>query len=175
MKNYYLDKIVGYLVDDTEIDYSTKSVNLLFLQPHMLLFFFPHPLPSPILDYCKNVYGLTDDETNYVLRKYKGIIVDKVNSGGSINESVGDKKKYLDRISQYILDDTEIDYEQKLVTYPFIPNTPSQWGFIVPLHYVQYGSPFFKEYSKYCNDTYGLSYGESVYVWNQYINISGLY
>ena len=114
---------------------------------------------------------MTGEEIIYVWEKYKSIVDDK----GSINESVENKEKYLDKIVQYILEDTEIDYEQKLVTYPFIPNTPSQWGLSVPLHYVQYESPFFKEYSKYCNDIYGLSYEELVYVWDRYVNISGLY
>ena len=91
-KKIYLDKIVQYMVDDTEIDYNNKSVNLLFLHPPMLLYFFPYPLPSPILEYCKDVYGLNDDETNYVLREYKNIIVDKINNSGSINESVDNKK-----------------------------------------------------------------------------------
>ena len=163
----YLNKIVEYLLEDTEIDYNNRSVNLLFLHPPMLLYFFPYPLPSPILEYCKDVYGLNDDETNYVLREYKNTIVDKINNL-PINESVDNKKIYLDKIVQYILDDTKLDYGRKEVIYPFIPNVRSQWGLLVPLYYVQYDSPFFNEYSKYCNDTYGLSYEESVYVWDHY-------
>ena len=163
----YLNKIVEYLLEDTEIDYNNRSVNLLFLHPPMLLYFFPYPLPSPILEYCKDVYGLNDDETNYVLREYKNTIVDKINNL-PINESVDNKKIYLDKIVQYILDDTKLDYGRKEVIYPFIPNVRSQWGLLVPLYYVQYDSPFFNEYSKYCNDMYGLSYEESVYVWDHY-------
>jgi hypothetical protein len=77
-------------------------------------------------------------------------------------------KKYLDKISQYIIDDTELDYEQKLVTYPFIPNVNSQWGLSTPLSYVQYESPFFIRFSYYCNSMYGLTEYEINYVWDQY-------
>jgi len=72
----YLNKVIEYMVDDSEIDFYYKAVNLLFLDPPMLLFFFMPVVPPEILDYCKYVYGLNDVETIYVWRKYKNIIVD---------------------------------------------------------------------------------------------------
>lgn len=177
-KEIYLDKIVDYMIEDTTIN----PREILF--PFMTKPYLRSPYSSPqnfpfhfffevFYKYCQDTYGLTDMyETFDIWEKYKTRLIDNK----FINESVENNKEfYLDKIVQYILDDTELDYEQKLVTYPFIPNTPSQWGLSVPLHYVQYESPFFKEYSKYCNDIYGLSYEESVYVWDRYVNISGLY
>ena len=167
-KEIYLDKIVQYIIDDTVIDYDKNLCKLPYLYnpiPIIPPFIIPSPYYYSFLTYCKDIYGLTGEEIIYVWEKYKSIVDDK----GSINESVGNNKEiYLDKIVQYIIDDTELDYEQKLVTYPFIPNIPSQWGLSVPLYIVEYGSPFFNEFSKYCNDMYGLSYEESVYVWDHY-------
>ena len=176
-KKIYLDKIVQYIIDDTVIDYDKNLCKLPYLHnpiPIIPPFIIPSPYYYSFLTYCEDIYGLTDDEIEYVWEEYKSIVDDK----GSINESVDSKKIYLDKIVQYMLDDTKLDYGRKEVIYPFIPNVRSQWGLLVPLYYVQYDSPFFNEFSKYCNDTYGLSYEESVYVWGHYkdkINNSGLY
>ena len=167
----YLDKIVDYMIEDTTIN----PREILF--PFMTKPYLRSPYSSPqnfpfhfffevFYKYCQDTYGLTDMyETFDIWEKYKTRLIDNK----FINESVENNKEfYLDKIVQYILDDTELDYEQKLVTYPFIPNIPSQWGLLVPLYIVEYGSPFFNEFSKYCNDMYGLSYEESVYVWDHY-------
>lgn len=187
-KEDYLKRILEFLVDDTIIDSRHTMVKLPYTPNHTINYknlwglysIFDYHLSGEkqfymFYDYCEGMYGLTKTESIILWGLYKGRIVEEIKLSGSINESVDNKEKYLDKIVQYILEDTEIDYEQKLVTYPFIPNTPSQWGLSVPLHYVQYESPFFKEYSKYCKDIYGLSYEESVYVWDRYVNISGLY
>ena len=83
-------------------------------------------------------------------------------------------KRYLDKVVELLVNDTVIDHEQKLVIYPFIPNKTSQWGMVVPLTYVQYGSPLFHIYIIYCRDVYGLTYEESVYVWEEYKKLIGV-
>lgn len=159
----YLNKIVEYLLEDTEIDYNNRSVNLLFLHPPMLLYFFPYPLPSPILDYCKDVYGLNDDETNYVLREYKNTIVDKINNL-PINESVGNNKEfYLDKIVQYIIDDTVIDYVEGEIKYPYYSNI-----LLIHNHQLPFSVHSFRAFSIYCKDMYGLDIEEIQYVWKHY-------
>lgn len=167
-KKIYLDKIVQYMVDDTEIDYNNKSVNLLFLHPPMLLYFFPYPLPSPILEYCKDVYGLNDDETNYVLREYKNIIVDKINNSGSINESVDNKKKYLDKIVSFIVDDTKMDYNTHKVWYPFMSDDINPFPFSPNTIFNIEVSPVFVDY---LNTMYGIDWYGSDYVWKKYTTI----
>jgi len=155
----YLDKVIEYLLDDTEIDYNNKSVNLLFLHPPMLLYFFPYPLPSPILEYCKDVYGLNDDETNYVLREYKNIIVDNFNNR-PINESVDRRSDYLDKILDYIVDDTMInsrDWEP-----PFHPSKH--------LHSLPFTHHLLPYFYKYCNDNYGLTNDEVRSLWKPYLD-----
>ena len=182
-KKIYLDKIVQYMVDDTEIDYNNKLVNLLFLHPPMLLYFFPYPLPSPILEYCKDVYGLNDDETNYVLREYKNIIVDKINNSGSINESVDkiSKGEYLDKIVDYLVDDTMVDQKNK-VWYPPFPTDHAKptfnhfYGLIPMTDHLELkfliGNSYVRNFFNYCKDTYGLTDDVEIRkVWKRYLKV----
>ena len=182
-KKIYLDKIVQYMVDDTEIDYNNKTVNLLFLHPPMLLYFFPYPLPSPILEYCKDVYGLNDDETNYVLREYKNIIVDKINNSGSINESMDkiSKGEYLDKIVDYLVDDTMVDQKNK-VWYPPFPTDHAKptfnhfYGLIPMTDHLELkfliGNSYVRNFFNYCKDTYGLTDDEEIRkVWKRYLKV----
>lgn len=171
MDKKHLIKIVEYLLEDTIIDYDNTTIQLIGSDKEYDIEFLSdsNGFFDMIWDILKKDYGLNSNQSLYVYGNYLYQINIKIKLNGSINESVGNNKEfYLDKIVQYILDDTELDYEQKLVTYPFIPNIPSQWGLSVPLYIVEYGSPFFNEFSKYCNDMYGLSYEESVYVWDHY-------
>lgn len=174
-----LNKIVEYLLEDTIIDYDNTTLQLIGSDKEYDIEFLGYSDFYDMIDYKLEFdYGLNTDDCLYVYGNYLYQINKKIKLNGSINESVDSKKIYLDKIVQYMLDDTKLDYGRKEVIYPFIPNVRSQWGLLVPLYYVQYDSPFFNEFSKYCNDTYGLSYEESVYVWGQYkdgINNSGLY
>jgi len=84
----YLDKVIEFLVRDTRIDYEKEEIQFPFpyyrsisLRYSSLSFSsFPpqRPIPSPFPKYCKNVYGLTDQEIGYVWVKYKSIILDKI-------------------------------------------------------------------------------------------------
>ena len=86
----YLDKVVEFLVRDTKIDHDKVGSQFPFFIPSPSLSLrrlFP-PLPSrpfppgssSILfsKYCKNVYGLTEDEIKYVWDQYRTIILDKI-------------------------------------------------------------------------------------------------
>jgi len=168
-KEIYIDKIVDYMVEDTTI--TPKEILFPFMTKPYLRSPYGKPENFPFhffyevfTQYCSDNYGLTENESYSVWEKYKTILI----GNKLINESVERKEKYLDKISQYIIDDTELDYEQKLVTYPFIPYINSQWGLSTPLYYATIESPLFNAFSEYCNDTYGLTYEESVYVWDQY-------
>lgn len=169
MDKKHLNKIVEYLLEDTIIDYDNTTIQLIGSDIEYDIEFIHDEFFKMLWVMLEYNYGLNGDEIVYVLGNYLYQINKNIKLNGSINESVGNNKEfYLDKIVQYILDDTELHYEQKLVTYPFIPNIPTQWGLSVPLYIVEYGSPFFNEFSKYCKDMYGLSYEESVYVWDHY-------
>ena len=88
----YLDKVVEFLVRDTIINYDKDEIQFpFFLSSYSL--FFPHfssvLLPSfnsdrfqtlDFSDYCKNVYGLTEQEIGYVWNQYRTIILDKISN-----------------------------------------------------------------------------------------------
>ena len=75
--------------------------------------------------------------------------------------------KYLDKVVEYLVDDTVIDYVEDQVLYPFIISK----RFLIPLTYVQEGSPFFTHFTNYCFSTYGLTDQEINYVWDHYKDI----
>ena len=83
----YLDKVIEYLVRDTKINYKNEKITTPFLHPpflylsyHLLHPYSPRPF-SPFTSYCKEIYGLTDQEIKYVWKEYTDIIKDKVENG----------------------------------------------------------------------------------------------
>ena len=84
----YLNKVLDHMVRGTEIDYDQEkiyfpfSTSLTLSTPYLRFspFFSLIFLPSPIAfsSYCKNQFGLTEDEIRYVWKIYKDIIKDKI-------------------------------------------------------------------------------------------------
>jgi len=83
-QNIYLDKVIEYLLRDTNIDYKNEKITtpFSFSSPSPLLFYsfplFSFSLFLLFSSYCKEVYGLTDEEMEYVWKEYKSIIKDKI-------------------------------------------------------------------------------------------------
>ena len=87
-QNIYLDKVIEYLLRDTNIDYKNEKITtpyntynfspLLFSSVYPPLSAYIHP---PFSKYCKVTYGLTDQEIEYVWKEYKEIIKDKIKNG----------------------------------------------------------------------------------------------
>ena len=79
----YLDRVVMELMGSTVLDYEKKKIHYPFsLRP----FSFSSPLFSSFLlyslsEYCKNTFGLTDDEIDYVWKECIEIIKDKIEDG----------------------------------------------------------------------------------------------
>ena len=74
----YLDKVLDHLVRGTKID----NNNLTSLPP--FLSYIPSYLStfqSLFNSYCKNTFGLTNDEIEYVWKEYIKIIEDKIEYG----------------------------------------------------------------------------------------------
>jgi hypothetical protein len=81
----YLDKVVGSLVRSTKIDYEKELVYTppffhlyTALSPHLFIIHLPSSLPSFRL-YCKNQFGLTEEEMEYVWKEYVDIMLEKIN------------------------------------------------------------------------------------------------
>ena len=75
----YLDKVIGSLVRSTKLDYENGIVSTpltLHLLPfHLSSSFF---LFTSFSKYCKNTFGLTEEEIDYVWDEYKDIMKDKI-------------------------------------------------------------------------------------------------
>jgi len=88
MDNKYLDKVLDQLVRETEIDYDRGVIKSHFFLIHSYFrsSFFHLILSSPLhpfsfSNHCRDVYGLNEEETEYVWKEYKDIIIDKINNG----------------------------------------------------------------------------------------------
>jgi hypothetical protein len=76
----YLDKVLEHLVRSTNIDYDKGEISFLFSLSiisfsslNRFFVFF-----GSFSDYCKNMFGLTKEESKYVFKQYKEIIKDKI-------------------------------------------------------------------------------------------------
>ena len=74
----YLDKVVEYLVDDTDIYYEDRTIGLDSFWGNDSLGEWIEYDYDYILDYCEDTYGLTEDEVKYVWYEYKKFILDKI-------------------------------------------------------------------------------------------------
>ena len=85
----FLNKVVAQILSETTIDYDEER----FLPPFSSIpslspnYSFPisslspfSPYPSFII-HCEEVYGLNKDEVEYIWKKYKKIIKDKIGNG----------------------------------------------------------------------------------------------
>lgn len=90
----YLDKILVHLVRGTHIDYeedrmvtpfsfslSLSTTHYLFLLPITSSSILSSAFYLHFSRYCKNHFGLTEDEIRYVMGEYKIIILTKIESG----------------------------------------------------------------------------------------------
>ena len=88
MDNKFLNKVLDQIVSETIVDYDKEEIQFpffLFFSYHSSFLFFFHSL-SPSLpffsEHCKDIYGLNDDEIDYVWKEYKDIIKDKIKNNG---------------------------------------------------------------------------------------------
>jgi len=79
----YLDRVLMELVNGTILDYENKKIHYPFETSFssFLHFSFPLSLLPSFSKYCKNTFGLTEEEIKYVWEIYKGIILDKIENG----------------------------------------------------------------------------------------------
>jgi len=79
----YLDKVIGSLVRSTKIDYDREEIHFpFFFHPYPLFYshFHSHSF-SLFSTYCRDQFGLIDDEIEYVWKEYEDIIKDKIKNG----------------------------------------------------------------------------------------------
>jgi hypothetical protein len=92
------------------------------------------------------------------------------------------KLKFLNKVIQYLVEDTEVNYPKKSFSYcgnfitwssgdilfPFMG--VSRLNFSNVSYILRYDKPF-PFFYEYCKDTYSLTEGEIEYVWERYRNI----
>ena len=86
--NRFIEHIINDLVRDTKIDYDREEIHFPFYSRPLSNFspFDPTPFPphithlfsTPFSKYCKDTYGLIDQEVEYVWDQYKSTIKDKI-------------------------------------------------------------------------------------------------
>jgi hypothetical protein len=81
----FLNKVVNQIVSETRIDYDMEEIQFPFpplLLPSSLFSSFLLHSPSLFSNHCKTVYGLNEEETEYVWKEYREIIKDKIKNNG---------------------------------------------------------------------------------------------
>jgi hypothetical protein len=73
----FLHKVVDQLVYETTIDYENDRIFTPLSSPSISSF-----SPSSFLKHCKEVYGLNEQEIEYVWKEYRDIINDKIGNNG---------------------------------------------------------------------------------------------
>ena len=188
-KKRYLDKIIKWFVDDTVIRYETGVI----LYPFSPIGPTGKPLPSFIDDLknklswgmpsdiqinCRDTYGLNYDETKYIWDNYKTIIKDRYNKESimydlkPINESVDNKKRYLDKVVDFLVEDTKVDYEHRMIFFPFTYKRSLRQGSnnLTPFHKLLFDSYIpIDGFMEYIKELYDITSIEDItHVWETY-------
>jgi hypothetical protein len=183
-KKRFLDKIIKWFVDDTVI-YPYRQMWLPTFLQHMTDFPVPlrpldisrlslYPLPR-LYNHCRDTYGINNDEIDYIWDKYSTIIIDKINNRESINESVDNKKRYLDKVVDFLVEDTKVDYENRMIFFPFTYKKSLRQGSnnLTAFHrllfetYIPIGG-----FIEYIDESFGITSQEGiVYVWETYKDV----
>jgi len=175
MDKKFLDKVLDQLVSETRIDYENERMYTPFPFPSFLTSLTVFDLFSSLYSssnyvftffttHCKEIYGLNEEEREYVWKEYIEIISDKLNSKGNINESTGMDTKFLDKVVGQLVSETEIDYEWERVGVPYIRTT-----FRVVNLDDRFISNYFPHFKKHCKGVYGIKDDQEIeYVWFKY-------
>jgi hypothetical protein len=167
--NRFLDKVVESLVRDTTIQVPLQMIlypPINFYSSHMSLLLPSQVFYNEFSDYCNKHYGTTSDEFDIVWEKYSKIMFDKFDSEENfLKESNDRRKNYLDKVLEFIVNDTQIEPHRMW---------PSDWiNIFVPFTTLVYNRIMHfdrEDFFNYCRDTYGLTKDESYSVWEDYIN-----
>ena len=163
----FLDKVIDHILKKTDIDYDIKQItNWPFYRHGMGFNIFmsaPHSafgiLERHFYFYCKEVYGLTKEESKYVWEGYINMLGETIKLiGENINESGDKQKEFLDKVLEMLKSETEFKVVKNDVTvghkydyywkYPF-----SDFTTLSP-YYPRSGNSHFH---KHCRNIYGLT------------------
>ena len=190
----YLNKIIVLLVTGTIIDWKEERVRFPYL-PEYNFAFFQYPfttlgkVPTHLFtEYCKEQYGLTEDEIEYVWKFYVDTILGEYNNKSKLsdssfmNESEDNKQKYLDKIIDWLVRDTDVNslwfeppyktgnlYGENSITFNSLyKQTFHLLKYVTDVESVKFAiqKNYFK---KFCEEQYGLTEDETEYVWKGFM------
>ena len=178
----FLHKVVEFLGKDTIIDYGDNHIDFPFFTSYRLyisdanLDYFFHK--GRYSQYCKDNYGLTHEESLYVWGIYIDMIKEKINTkGGSINESEDRRKNFLDKVVDFLVKDTKVDYEERELFFPFTQKiaTRRNTDNSTPFHKILFHKDSIIPiggFMEYIEEMYGITYIKDVsYVWGKYKDV----
>ena len=80
-----------------------------------------------------------------------------------------ENKKYLDKVLDYLVSRTKIDYDKGEIIFPFT-NSAAPFGLSAFIYFYR-TPPFSLPFVKYCNRQFGLTEEEIKYVYHRYVKI----
>ena len=177
IKDKSLNKIINKLVGETKIFNTMISFGNTRIYAHH----FPAMLSnSYFVQHCRDVYGLTDAEIDYVWKQFKQIIEYKIKSQTSLNEStrLDKQNEYLDLVVNQLMNETYVKrntrFDNPELYTPFehgvfLQNSPTlDYQFFhrpQSYHFTLNDSRYFD----YLNEMYGLTSNEIEYVFWHYM------
>ena len=179
-KKRFLDKILKWMVDGTEVhpyvrtwfptflDMEDYPISLRPLDISNLSLF-------PIVrfyDYCRKTYDLSVEEIEYLWNKYTIIIIDKFNNEKPINESEDRRKRFLDKVVDFLVKDTKVDYDKRTLFFPFTYKRSLRQGTnnLTPFHKLLFDSYIpIDGFMEYIKELYDITSIEDItHVWETY-------
>jgi hypothetical protein len=115
--------------------------------------------------YCKETYGLTEQETDYAWSRYADFMKKKLNGKNSINESVDRKNEYLNKVVEFLVTDTKVLINDDVFFAPFYRLSSLTYNLLF------YKGDYPASFYEYCRNTYSLTDYDTKYVWDTYKNI----
>lgn len=176
MNKKFLNKVTDQLVSETEVDSEKEEIYFQFLPLDEIYginsFHIPYfdivTIYTQFLNHCRDVYGLNDDEIDYVWDEYENTIksmTDVFSNSIYLEESnhISDKdNNFLDEVVNQIVRETEVDYVSKKVKLRFT----SSYTYLDIVDAYIFPYPPFEEHLK---GVYGLkNMSERKYVQHQY-------
>jgi hypothetical protein len=177
----FLDKILKWFVNDTEVHPYVRTWFPKFLEEVENYSITLRPLDISLLslfpitrfyDYCRITYDLSVEEIEYIWHKYTIIIIDKFNNEKPINESEDRRKKFLDKVVDFLVKDTKVDYDKRTLFFPFTYKRSLRQGTnnLTPFHKLLFDSYIpIDGFMEYIKELYDITSIEDItHVWETY-------
>jgi len=129
MDNKFLDKVVDQIMFETELKYGSFNGRE---QWYVKFPFYDSPLEYDIFKHysfhivvgdefskhCRDIYGLNNYEIKKVVKRF-GKKLKYLKPSTTINENIDKQKQFLNNIVDQIVFETEIDYDNDIITFPY--------------------------------------------------------